>query len=97
MQVIDTNLEKFGFYNITVAVYDFLAGYKILDSAEIPIFVKVKYLFLIKWYDNQEYALFDSVYQQKNHSLSEGMAKKDAIITSDLHEFNTKIEFLMAT
>ncbi|XP_065943931.1 CD109 antigen-like [Magallana gigas] len=40
MQVIDTNLEKFGFYNITVAVYDFLAGYKILDSAEIPIFVK---------------------------------------------------------
>lgn len=48
MQVIDTNVEKFGFYNITIAVYDLLAGYKILDSAEIPIFVKVKYLFLIK-------------------------------------------------
>lgn len=48
MQAIDTDLEKFGFYNITVAVYDLLAGYKILDSVEMPIFVKVKYLFLIK-------------------------------------------------
>lgn len=44
------------------------------------------------------YALFDFVLtNQKNYSLSEGMAKKDAIITSDLHEFNAKIEFPMAT
>lgn len=42
ISAINTTLNKFGLYNITIAAYDF-PGYAVLDIVEIPIFVKVMY------------------------------------------------------
>lgn len=40
--VVNISLNKFGFYNIIIVVYD-VVGYLVLDIVEILIFVKVVY------------------------------------------------------